>query len=48
MSISILVVDDEPNVAELFPQRFRPKTRQGTYVLHYATQGGGGIGSARR
>ena len=39
MSVSILVVDDEPDVAELFRQRFRPETRQGTYVLHYATSG---------
>ena len=39
MSVSILVVDDEPDVAELFRQRFRRETRQGTYVLHYATSG---------
>jgi hypothetical protein len=32
MSVSILVVDDEPDVAELFRQRFRRETRQGTYV----------------
>ena len=37
MSVSILVVDDEPDVALLFRQRFRRETRQGTYVLHYAT-----------
>jgi CheY-like chemotaxis protein len=36
MSVSILVVDDEPDVAELFRQRFRRETRQGIYVLHYA------------
>jgi CheY-like chemotaxis protein len=36
MSASILVVDDERDVAELFRQRFRRETRQGTYVLHYA------------
>jgi hypothetical protein len=29
--MSILVVDDEPNVAELFPQRSRRKTRQDTF-----------------
>jgi CheY-like chemotaxis protein len=34
-----LVVDDEPDVAELFRQRFRRETRQGTYVLHYAASG---------
>jgi CheY-like chemotaxis protein len=39
MSVSILVVDDEPDVADLFRQRFRRETRQGTYVLHYATSG---------
>src|SRR5437763_17186118 len=39
MSVSILVVDDEPDMAELFRQRFRRETRQGKYVLHYATSG---------
>jgi CheY-like chemotaxis protein len=39
MSVSILVVDDEPDAAELFRQRFRGETRQGKYVLHYATSG---------
>jgi CheY-like chemotaxis protein len=38
-SASILVVDDEPDVAELFRQRFRREMRQGTYVLHYAASG---------
>jgi CheY-like chemotaxis protein len=36
MSVSILVVDDEPDVADLFRQRFRREARQGTYVLHFA------------
>ena len=36
MSFSILVVDDEPDVAEMFRQRFRREARQGTYVLHFA------------
>ena len=39
MSVSILVVDDEPDVAELFRQRFRRETREGSYVLHYAASG---------
>ena len=39
MSVSILVVDDEPDVAKLFRQRFRRETRQGTYVIHYAASG---------
>ena len=39
MSVSILVVDDEPDVAELFRQQFRREARQGTYVLHFAASG---------
>ncbi len=39
MSVSILVVDDEPDVADLFRQRFRHEARQGTYVLHFAFSG---------
>jgi CheY-like chemotaxis protein len=37
MSVSILVVDDEPDVADLFRQHFRREVRQGTYVMHFAT-----------
>jgi CheY-like chemotaxis protein len=36
VSVSILVVDDEPDVAELFRQHFRHEARQGTYVMHFA------------
>lgn len=39
MSVSILVVDDEADVAELFRQRFRREVRQGTYVIHFANSG---------
>ena len=39
MSLSILIVDDEPDVAELFRQRFRREVRQGEYVLHFAYSG---------
>ena len=39
MSVSILVVDDEPEVADLFRQHFRREARQGTYVLHFADSG---------
>src|SRR5215468_6267096 len=39
MSVSILVVDDELDVAGLFRQRFRREIRQGMYVLHYAASG---------
>ena len=44
MSVSILVVDDEPDVADLFRQRFRRETRQGTYVLHFALSGEEALG----
>ena len=39
MSVSILVVDDESDVADLFRQRFRREVRQGLYVLHFASSG---------
>jgi CheY-like chemotaxis protein len=39
MSVSILVVDDEPDVADLFRQGFRRETRQGDYVMHFAASG---------
>ena len=39
MSVSILVVDDERDVAELFRQRFRRESREGTYVMHFAYSG---------
>ncbi len=39
MSVSILVVDDEPDVALLFRQRFRREVRDGTYVIHFANSG---------
>jgi CheY-like chemotaxis protein len=39
MSVSILVVDDEPDVADLFRQRFRREAREGKYVLHFAASG---------
>ena len=39
MSVSILVVDDEPDVADLFRQRFRREARAGTYVMHFAASG---------
>jgi CheY-like chemotaxis protein len=38
-SASILVVDDETDVADLFRQRFRHEARQGTYVMHFAASG---------
>jgi CheY-like chemotaxis protein len=39
MSVSILVVDDEPDVADLFRQQYRHEARQGTYVMHFAVSG---------
>src|SRR5580693_8466771 len=32
-------VDDEPDVADLFRQRFRRESRQGKYVMHFAASG---------
>jgi CheY-like chemotaxis protein len=43
MSVSILVVDDELDVADLFRQRFRHEVRQGLYVLHFAYSGEGAL-----
>ena len=39
MSVSILVVDYEADVADLFRQRFRREVREGTYVMHFANSG---------
>ena len=36
MSVSILVVDDEADVEDLFRQQFRREVRQGQYVMHFA------------
>ena len=36
MSVSILIVDDEPDVGVLFRQQFRRETRESVYVLHFA------------
>jgi len=43
MVVSILVVDDEPDVALLFRQCFRRETRAGTYVMHFAKSGEGAL-----
>ena len=39
MSVSILVVDDEPDVVDLFRQHFRRELRSGAYVLRFASSG---------
>jgi CheY-like chemotaxis protein len=44
MTVSILIVDDEPDVPDLFRQRFRREARQGTYVLHFAASGEEALG----
>jgi CheY-like chemotaxis protein len=44
MSASILIVDDEPDVAELFRQCFRRELRQGQYVIHFAQSGEAALG----
>jgi CheY-like chemotaxis protein len=36
MNVSILIVDDENDVVELFRQQLRREFRQGLYVLHFA------------
>ena len=43
MGFSILIVDDEPDVADLFRQRFRREVRQGRYNLHFAASGEEGL-----
>src|SRR5262245_45792353 len=44
MSVSILVIDDESDVAELYRQRFRREVRQGTYTMHFANSGDDALG----
>jgi len=39
MTVSMLIVDDEPDVADLFRQRFRREAREGAYVLRFAFSG---------
>jgi CheY-like chemotaxis protein len=43
VSFSILVVDDEPDLPELFRQHFRRELRDGGYLLHFASCGEGGL-----
>ena len=44
MSVSIMVVDDEPDIAERFRQRFRHEVRQGQYVMHFANSAEDALG----
>ncbi len=39
MTVAILVVDDEPDVVELFSQRFRREVRREQFALHFAITG---------
>jgi CheY-like chemotaxis protein len=39
MTVSILVVDDEPDVELLFRQQFRRELREGRFVLVFASSG---------
>ena len=48
MSVSILAVDDELDVADLFRQHFRREVRQGQYVLHFACSGEDALGKLAR
>src|SRR5436305_15191423 len=42
--VSILVVDGEPDVADLFRQCFRRETCQETYVMHFVASGAEALG----
>ena len=44
MTVSILVVDDEADVVDLFRQRFRREVRNGDYALHFAESGESALG----
>jgi hypothetical protein len=44
VTVSILAVDDESDVAELYRQRFRREVRQGTYRMHFANSGEDALG----
>lgn len=39
IAITILVVDDEPDMVDLFERRFRREIRKHDYVMHYADSG---------
>ena len=39
MSVSILVVDDEPDVVDLFKRRVRRELRRGDYAMLFANSG---------
>ncbi len=39
MTVAILVVDDEPDIVELFSQQFRREVRSQQFALHFAVTG---------
>ncbi len=39
MTVSVLVVDDEPDIVELFKRRFRRELRNGEFSLQFAISG---------
>ena len=39
MKVSVLVVDDEPDVAELLKRKFRREMREGSFAMHFAESG---------
>jgi CheY-like chemotaxis protein len=43
MTVSILVVDDEPDAVELFRQCCRREVRGGAYTMHFAASGEGAL-----
>lgn len=44
MNLLVLVVDDEPDIAELFRQQFRRDLRQGRFAMDFATSGPQALG----
>ena len=48
MSALILVVDDEPDVAELFRQQFRRELRANRFALDFAASGEEALGKVAR
>ena len=39
ITVTMLVVDDEPDIVDLFRRRFRREIRRGEYVMHFADSG---------
>ena len=48
MTVSFLVVDDEPDVIELFKRRFRRELRRGDYAIHFAGSGEEALASLKQ